>query len=81
MWVPTEPAAETLQALRPNPPVVISTRSKSMNKTVQNLARVKLELARKYESLARVRSSRPARARLARKIERFRRQAAQLLRS
>jgi len=49
-----------------------------MSKTAhaENIARVKTELADKYERLARVRRSKPARARLLRHAERFRSQAA-----
>ena len=49
-----------------------------MSKTPQaeNIARVKTELADKYERLARTRRSKPARARLLRHAERFRSQAA-----
>jgi hypothetical protein len=43
---------------------------------VQKLNEVKAALADKYERLARVRRSKPARARLLRQAERFRSQAA-----
>jgi hypothetical protein len=42
----------------------------------ENIVKVKTELADKYERLARVRSSKPAKARLLRHAERFRSQAA-----
>jgi hypothetical protein len=42
----------------------------------KNLVEVKTALAEKYERLARVRRSKPARARLLRQAERFRSQAA-----
>jgi hypothetical protein len=49
-----------------------------MSKTAQaeNIVQVKTALADKYERLARTRRSKPARARLLRRAERFRSQAA-----
>jgi hypothetical protein len=48
----------------------------SKKSQVDNVVKVKTALADKYERLARVRSSRPAKARLQRHAERFRSQAA-----
>ena len=46
----------------------------------QRLAKLKTRLAEKYESLASQTPSEPRRARLARKAQRYRRQAAELAR-
>jgi flagellar biosynthesis/type III secretory pathway chaperone len=48
----------------------------SKKSEVQNIVKVKTELANKYERLARDRSSKPMKARLLRRAERFRSQAA-----
>ena len=48
----------------------------SRKKELEHLAAVKTALAQKYESLARVRKSRPLKERLLRRAEGYRRQAA-----
>jgi hypothetical protein len=48
----------------------------SKKSAVENIVKVKTELANKYERLARDRSSKPMKARLLRRAERFRSQAA-----
>lgn len=50
----------------------------SAKSEIENLIKVKLELAEKHERLAKVRKSKPAKRRLYRRALRFRRQAATL---
>lgn len=53
----------------------------SKRSRLENIVGVKTALAEKYERLAIARSSKPAKARLARQAERFRQQAANAARS
>lgn len=53
----------------------------SKRSRLENIVGIKTALAEKYERLAIARSSKPAKARLARQAERFRQQAANAARS